>query len=352
MNEGPVIQGFSSEEEGRIVGQWNRRRRRLEGMLTPFADAPCSLRLTVRQQPLACEAHAVLMLPTATLTARGRSGDAELAVDQACDGLEARVREHKAALRREFLYHRRHRRRGDLSGILSALQECRAAGDAETFADLLRPALRELSDHARRELQIAHLEEQPAARGLTPHRLMSGLVARAWERFDQRSEDQRLEHWLTGLLHTLIDEWSGDASGEGAPAAMPGTVGAEGIGPGGGSGGPHAGADRFWPLGERLTLADVVPASQRGSAIENASDDEQRAWVLSQLRGLPRLQRRAFALYTLEGWNVDEIAALQGRTAESVLLDIDYVRNEFSARLDGERAVGTPRVSAALENAV
>jgi DNA-directed RNA polymerase specialized sigma24 family protein len=92
-------------------------------------------------------------------------------------------------------------------------------------------------------------------------------------------------------------------------------------------------------VAESLTLADVVPAANVGSALDSASDEEQRLWILDQLRGFTREQRRAFTLYTLEGWNADEVAALQARAPEAVLLDVEHVRSELAAKLQDAEAV-------------
>jgi DNA-directed RNA polymerase specialized sigma24 family protein len=270
------------------------------------------------------------MLPTGTLVGTGHSrrGSPGDAIDEAADRLTSEIRRHKAMLRREFLFHRRRRRRGDLSGIALALEECRDRGDWKTFTDLLRPALRELSDHARRELIIAQFEGVAKPGDVTVSGLLSELVHRAWGAIDRRPKHLPLELWLTGLLHDILDERGEEPVRRSVETVVPGDARLSA------DSGGHADMDAAWPLLETLTLADVVAVPESGSAWERASDEEQRVWIVSQLSGFPRVQRRAFTLHALEGWNDEEIAALQRRTPEEVLLDVDRVRDELTRKLE------------------
>ncbi|HYF14840.1 MAG TPA: hypothetical protein VD971_07185 [Phycisphaerales bacterium] len=323
--------GLSESQKAQALAHWDRRWRALERRLAAFDPEERSVRLLLSAQPPWCEARVVLMLPTGTLTARGRSRLEEPAgaVDEAADKVLTELHGHNASLRRAFLFDRRRRRRGDLSGILPVLKECRERGDREAFDDLLRPALRELREHARRELVLAQLENIVPPGSLSVSALLSELVQRAWERFERRPPGVRLELWLTRELHDALD-------GRGAETAPPpgarlasddARLSARET-----DGGPPR------PGAERLTLADVVPGGRAGTAWDRATDDEQRAWILSRLRGFPRTRRRAFTLYALEGWNDDEVAAILGRSPEDVLLDIDRVRDALIERLEDDEA--------------
>ena len=51
----------------------------------------------------------------------------------------------------------------------------------------------------------------------------------------------------------------------------------------------------------------------------------------------PTDQRRAFTLHVLEGWDVVDIALVQGRSAEEVQADIEVVRRALRERLRRSR---------------
>ncbi|MGH7133534.1 MAG: hypothetical protein ACREJO_16510, partial [Phycisphaerales bacterium] len=319
MAQTVVVHGFSEMQRQEVVGHWNRRLQGIKKLLSSFSAEQNSLRLAVRAHVDACEAHVVLMVPTGTLAAKGRSSlsDPIMAIDEAADRLTSEIHRHKVMLRREFLHQRRRRRRrADLSGILSMLEDRHAAGDHETFVTLLHPALRELSEHARRELILAQLEGIVLPGNLTVSSLLSELVARAWSRFAERPAGLRLEVWLTGVLHEVLDERGREPLHPSREVVMKNDRRATA------ESGWTGDSEGVWPLADKVTLAAVVAIPASGSAWERASDEDQRIWILSQLRGFSRLQRRAFTLYVLEGWNDDEIAAIQIRAPEDVLLDV------------------------------
>jgi DNA-directed RNA polymerase specialized sigma24 family protein/ribosome-associated translation inhibitor RaiA len=328
---GIVIRGLSGSHVQEAEAHWARCWRWIETLLGPFPPDQRTVRVTVEAEPTRCEAHAVLMLPTATLTAKGRGSDVVAALDEAADRLVDAINAHKATLRREFLHHRRHRRRSDLSGILPILEERHAIGDRENFVDLLGPALRELSDHARRELIIAQLEGIVAPGDLSVADLLSQVVSRAWRDFEKRPQVLRLELWLTRLVFETLDQRGPEpAKGTRSERIAVGDTRATA------QSGWTPGTESFWPPAETLTLASVVPVPARGSAWELASDEEQRVWILSHLRKFTREQRRAFVLYVLEGWNDDEVAAIQGGSPEEVLLNVERVREELGRMLADE----------------
>jgi len=156
-------------------------------------------------------------------------------------------------------------------------------------------------------------------------------VSRAWREFDDRPKDLRLELWLTRLVFETLDERGPEpAKGIGKERIAVGDARTTA------QSGWAAGTEALWPQVETLTLASVVRVPVRGSAWERASDEEQRVWILSHLRAFSREQRRAFVLYVLDGWNDDEVAAIQGRSPEEVLLDVARVRDDLARMLDDE----------------
>ena len=311
------------------IEYWTRKWRRLQSLLAPFAAEQRHLRLALDNHATRCEARAILMLPTGTLVAYGRSRGADFAeaLDEVADRLASEIRRHKGRLRHEYLYHRRRTRREDFSGILPTLEQCHAIRAREGFAEVLRPALRGLSEHARRELIIAQLEGVVPPGEWTVSRVLDEVITRAWQQFDRRP-GLPLEHWLTRLLHGILDEKGREPRVVPMSDAIPqddSRFGAES--------GWVAEKEPFWPPVAPLTMEQAVPADDFSDQLQHASGEEQQRWILSQLQGFSRQQRRAFALYNLEGWNADDIAALQSRSPQDVLRDVDQVREALGRKL-------------------
>jgi DNA-directed RNA polymerase specialized sigma24 family protein/ribosome-associated translation inhibitor RaiA len=301
---------------------WERRWKWIRHLLSPDLSRDASPRVMLQIHPTSSEAHIVLMLPTGTLTSRGRSSahDPIAAIDEAADRLITEIRRHTSMLRSDFLYHRRRKRRGDLSGILPALQEQHALRDRETFRALLRPALRELIHHAQRELTIAHLDAPVQCRKVSVSMLFSCLIAHAWDRFEFRPANLSIELWLTRLLHEAIDEMTSPCAQDERPSFND-------------LNSPRQECHASPSPTESLNLADVVFVPHSRSSWQYGSDEEQKAWLLSNLKDFTRSQRRAFTLYVLEGWNEYEIAQILDQTAEDVLAAVELVRTGLSRKL-------------------
>ena len=89
----------------------------------------------------------------------------------------------------------------------------------------------------------------------------------------------------------------------------------------------------YWPFVDSLTWDDALPAEGSAEPWQHLAAEEERRAILDELRKFPKDQRRAFTLHALEGWNVLDIATLQGRSAEEVRRDIEAVREGLRQRL-------------------
>ena len=81
------------------------------------------------------------------------------------------------------------------------------AGRREDFFRLLRPHLRFLRDHARRELRLLELEGTLHRGELTVDDLLDEVANRAWERFADRPRQLSLDLWLTDLVQEALEQW-------------------------------------------------------------------------------------------------------------------------------------------------
>jgi DNA-directed RNA polymerase specialized sigma24 family protein len=284
IGEQLVFKEFPNDLKDQARKLWERRWKKIARILEPFRPDQRHLRVVFdqsRHHKRLYEVRAVLTLPTGTLVADAQAYDPKLidAVDRVADLLEREIIRHKRLLRHDYEYRRKRRRWKDSAGIRPMLESYHREHQREQFLELLRPALRDIEAHARRELVMAQLEGiRPDE--LTVSDLLDQVAVRAWDRFKDWPAARPLEQWLTQVLHEVLDE----KRVESPPAA---------------------------------SIHDKI-----------AGDDP-----LAQLASYPREKRRAFTLHELEGWDIKDIASVLGHSFEQVRADTDAVRQGLGVRL-------------------
>jgi RNA polymerase sigma factor (sigma-70 family) len=91
--------------------------------------------------------------------------------------------------------------------------------------------------------------------------------------------------------------------------------------------------------GERHNREDFLPNADAPTPEEEAANDEAIEQLEDALRGLPREQRHAFVLYTVEGFSIDETAQVIGRGADSVKDLITGAREQVMKKLPPTNAL-------------
>lgn len=337
---------------------------RIEQVLEPIPVDQRHVRFSFGCSETGYVARAVLTLPTGNVVARTSApvADHRAAVDQVVDKLAAELRKHVNQTRHEELERRRRRRGRDFASADPHLGAMRGEGDLEGFFDLLRPLLRQLRCHARRELIIAQLEGVIPPGQLDVGDVLDEVLVRAWDRWPQRPRNVPLERWLVQLLHEFFDEHGFRSPDEGR-ARTAGQRGADGaptvsiyerlrddearhveepdnpaheINPDS----PYAAEDGWavennpnWPFVDSLTRDDVLPDDEAPEPWQTLAAEEERHVILDELERFARDQRRALALHVLDGWTIDEIAEAQERAAGEVARDIEAGRRALRRRL-------------------
>ena len=330
MPEHVAFHGVDDAAKQDIRAYWERKWKRLERLLQPFPPDQRHLRLAIHSNAPFYDVRAVLLLPTGTLVANGRSHrpDFHEAIDLVADRLAEEIRRHKGLLRHDHLYHRKRRRQRDLIGIRAAVEEHFAKRDRQAFAEVLRPALRGLQDHAQRELVIAQLEGRVRPNDLTVSDLIDEVVAKAYEQFAERPPGS-LDRWFVRLLHELIDARAIESPpGESLEQVIPADDHRFRA-----DSGWVLENEPFWTDVEPLSLEQVLPAQDVPEPWQQLAAEEQRQEILKLLHTMPRHQRRTFTLHALDGWDADEIAMIQGRSVEDVRRDIDDARDFLREKL-------------------
>lgn len=319
-----VFKGVPEDLHTRARERWKQQEERIERVLRRFRPELRRITVTMEKNRRGYEARGVISVPTGTIIARGKGADWTNAMDDLAERLFREARKHKERLHDDAVSERKRRLQADFTRAGIYLEESRRADAREAFFDLLKPLLGNLREHAGHELAIAQLEGWLEPGEITVSGLLDEILIRAWDRWEERPQDLPLGQWLFGLLHEILDEKM-DARGEvelvsleERPTLDPRHAEAE----------KDWDADQafwFWPDEERVLLEDLIP--DEGAPPESWKEAEaERTWILAQLSEQPRLRRRAYMLYAIEGWEAAEIALLQRRSVDEVEADLAEVR--------------------------
>jgi ribosome-associated translation inhibitor RaiA len=190
-----------------VEAYWEKKGPRFEWLLKTFPDGLFDLSISVyRHRPRSLfDGRIVLQLPSRTLVANASHADHRTLIDRLADLLAADIKRHKARLRHDWVYRRKHRRRDELSAAGPLLAQDRDERRREAFFELLIPILRPLKDHARRELRLLEQQGKLGHREVAAGDILSEVVLRAWEEFDERPPAWELDVWLMDLLDNCLN---------------------------------------------------------------------------------------------------------------------------------------------------
>jgi len=310
---------------------WQRKERRLMRLLAPIPADQRYLRLSMRRQKERWVLRLVLLLPTGTLVADEWAGahDWRAALDRLTDRVVLEIRRHKERLRHDDLYRRKRRRQNDFAQAQAALDSDQQQEQQAAFLELLRPLLRGIAEHARRELTLAQLDGSIRPGELTVSDLLDEVATRAWKGYAQRPRDVSMDQWLVRLLHEVLDEYQAEPAAESLYERIPPDDARYHV-----DGGWLAENEPFFEPQTPLTLYETLPDHELPEPWQEVAAEEQRQWILNQLRRLPRPMRRAFTLHVLEGWDEADIAMLQDRSVDEVRQDIQTARQTLRQSLE------------------
>lgn len=331
MSEHMVFQNCSALQKDAVRSYWSKKLSRIERLLQHFPEDQRELRLTTRRNHDRFDVRAVLLLPTGTLVAENSSPMDNDAIDGVVDKLAMEVRKHRGLIRHDDSY-RRKRHRHDVYRHAAVLLESNLQRpDKETFFEMLRPLMDRLSRHAHHELIVAQMQGRLERRQVSVEDIRDEVILRAWTQLDEKDPTEPLEVWLMRILHEVLDEQIPDRPVVSIESEVDQTdsdpaADTDGV------------TDNQFLLEEppAVTLDDTLVDRHAAEPWQELDIQEQMQSVLTQLTDLPQVQRRAFTLHLLDGWDPDKIAMIQGRSAAAVRADIQAVQRLLRSRLDRE----------------
>jgi RNA polymerase sigma factor (sigma-70 family) len=268
-----------------------------------------------------------LRLPSGQLTAQAKAPSATAAIKAAFDELIQQLGRHKELLRSS---HKWRRWRG-------GAQESREPGVPfeQTLAAILPPKisaddigsyvnanLGRLERFVERELHFRRADDEIPDDDLSTSEVVNEVIARALGDH-YRPEKLTLEPWLYRLALEAMNEMTVRLHELESPAYLHledsrrrQNVEAS-----------DEAALQFHQPDEGWTRESSIPDQRVSTPEQAAYSDELIALVQAALRGADRTDREAFLLYGIEGFSLNEIAAITGRHAEAVRNSVQRARD-------------------------
>jgi RNA polymerase sigma factor (sigma-70 family) len=268
-----------------------------------------------------------LRLPSGQLTAEAKAPSPTAAIKTAFDELIQQIGRHKELLRSS---HKWRRWRG-------GPQESPEPGVPfeETLAVVLPPTisaddigsyvnanLGRLERFVDRELYFRRADEEILEDGLSTSEVVTEVIARALgDR--ERPEKLSLEPWLYRLALEAMNEMTARLQELESPDALhlEASRRRQNVQ------GSDEAALQFHQPDEGWTRESAIPDRRVSTPEQAAYSDEMIALVQAALRGASRTDREAFLLYGIEGFSLNEIAAITGRHVEAVRESVQRARD-------------------------
>jgi len=266
-----------------------------------------------------------LRLPSGQLTAQEKAASPAAAIKAAFDELIQQIGRHKELLRTS---HKWRRWRGGprespepgvpfeqtLAAVLPATI---SADDIGTYVNANLSRLERFVD---RELHFRRADEEILEDALSTPEVVDEVIARALGDHD-RPEKLSLEPWLYRLALQAMNEMTTRLHELESPVHLEDSRRRQNV-----EASDEVGL-QFHQPDEGWTRESTIPDRRVSTPEQAAYSDEVIALVQAALRGADRTDREAFLLYGIEGFSLNEIAAITGRHAEAVRESVQRARD-------------------------
>ena len=268
-----------------------------------------------------------LRLPSGQLTAQAKASSPTAGIKAAFDELIQQIGRHKELLRSS---HKWRRWRGGPQEspepgvpfeqtLAAVLPPTISADDIGSYVNVNLGRLERFVD---RELYFRRADEEIPEDGLSTSEVVNEVVARALGDHD-RPEKLALEPWLYRLALESMNEMTARLHELESPVALhlEDSRRRQNV-----QASDEAGL-QFHQPDEGWTRESAIPDRRVSTPEQAAYSDEMVALVQAALRGAERTDREAFLLYGIEGFSLNEIAAITGRHVEAVRESVQRARD-------------------------
>jgi len=266
-----------------------------------------------------------LRLPSGQLTAQEKAPSATAAIKAAFDELIQQIGRHNELLRSSHKW--RHWRGGPQESpepgvpfeqtLAAVMPPTISADDIGSYVNANLGRLERFVD---RELHFRRTDEEIPEDGLSTAEVVNEVIARALGG-NERPEKLSLEPWLYHLALQAMNEMTARLHELEAPVALEDSRRRQNV-----EASDEAGL-QFHQPDEGWTRESAIPDRRVSTPEQAAYSDEMVALVQAALRGADRTDREAFLLYGIEGFSLNEIAAITGRHVEAVRESVQRARD-------------------------
>ncbi len=256
-----------------------------------------------------------LRLPSGQLTAQENAPTPTAAIKAAFDEIIQQISRHKELLRSS---HKWRRWRGGpqespepgvpFEQTLAAIRPLTISAD--DIGSYVNANLSRLERFVDRELHFRRTNEEIQEDALSTPEVVDEVIARALGDHD-RPEKLSLEPWLYRLALQAMNEMTARLNELESSVHLEDSRRRQNV----------EASDESW------TRESVIPDRRQSTPEQAAYSDEVIALVQAALRGADRTDREAFLLYGIEGFSLNEIAAITGRHPEAVRESVQRARD-------------------------
>lgn len=308
-----------------IEEQILKRQKKIEKLLPSFPEDAVNLHVSVEKHPRKEEFNTTmtLYLPQYAFHAERMERDYVTSINGAFHELERQMKKFKSKLSREKFF--KNRRNSAIKSEETNIDALNEKLKRDEFLSMVNPYISGLNNFIRRELYYRRVSDKINPDPSYESEILNETILISMDTIRERSQELSLEAWLfknavyaiEKKLETVdqdsneIDSIERRASAEKSGIEDP-SVGEIHL--------------DFWQPDESLKLEDITRDINLPLPDELIEEREIQNYIHEALAEMPVDLRQIFTFYSLDGFALDEIAMLSGKSLQDVKLSIESAR--------------------------
>jgi DNA-directed RNA polymerase specialized sigma24 family protein/ribosome-associated translation inhibitor RaiA len=269
-----------------------------------------------------------LRLPSGQMAAQRTAPAAVPALKAAFDDIVQQITKHKDLLRSSHKWPRRRRGGTERPGSEVPFEQTVAAVamptiSADDIRSYINANLARLELFVEREIYFRETSDQLQPDSVSKEEVIDEAIVRAMADGLEKPERLALEPWLYRMALRVLDDLASSGSEEADSVHLGDSARAQNVR---GSDEPQL---QYHQPDETLTEENVIADRRTATPEDIASNDEMVRMVALALRGAQKVDREALILHAMEGFSLDEIAAITDRKPDAVRASIATAREHL-----------------------
>ena len=266
-----------------------------------------------------------LRLPSGQLAVQKSASHPAAVIKAAFDDLLQQITKHKEILRSSQKWRRWRRVRSERREPAVPFEQTVAAVLPPTISPddvrgYVNGNLKRLEQFVERELYFRQAADQLPPDSVTKEEVIDEVIARALGENGEKPEKLALEPWLYRLAVRAMNDLANDSRDIATPVHLEDSARNPNVR---GSDEPQL---QYHQPDETLMEEAVIPDTRIATPEQVAYSDEMITLLEASLGGIEPVDREAFILFGVEGFSIEEIAAIVDRKSEDVRTSITRAR--------------------------